>query len=729
MVDPATERIRTRSVRTIALLGLLVARTGSPQSRAAIAGVFWPESGDAQALTNLRRELHQLRRILGEDDESLEVTSSQLCWHDTGRHRVDLGTFLRERHAALDATSAEDEIEHGLAALEQYAGDLLPGLDDEWLDGVRAELRQMCVQLCDAVSAAALSSGRPRVAMEAMRKRILIDPYDEEAYRTLMELQAGRGDRAGAIRTYHRLATALELDLGVTPDPETAASLTRIMGPGPTFGPAGTAEATRSGPTRADLVGRTAELDRLLETWRRATSGRAEVVVVYGGAGVGKTRLVSELESHARQQGAVVAVTRCFDSTGRLSLSPVADWLREPTISAARARLEPPWRVEADRLVPMAAEEPGRAAAVRVDVQETHDVWQRHRFFEGVARALLVVHRPTLLVLDNVQWCDQDTLSFTAFLMNLAPEAPLLLAVTARPDPDEVNPATGPWLSLLRESDVLSEVTLAPLDADQTATLAGSVTGRVPTRSRRGPDARRHRRISPVRRGGGADRRHRGQVGHRHGLVRHPPPAAPADQPGRSRDGRPGGRPRPRLLAVVAGGGERPRRGHGRGRRGRAVAAPDRPRVPGRLRLLPRPAARRGVRAGEPAAAVAAPPPAGPGARADAGRRVRCGRGPAGRAVPTGRQPRASPRLLPAGRRCHRQRLRPRRGPEPAGLRPRAARDRAGGPRPRRARDALPGGDRPDHAGPATGTRTRGWRRSPRGRSSWPTAWAVPSSG
>ena len=481
MVDPATERIRTRSVRTIALLGLLVARTGSPQSRATIAGVFWPESGDAQALTNLRRELHQLRRILGEDDESLEVTSSQLCWHDTGRHRVDLGTFLRERRAALDATRAEDEIEHGLTALEQYAGDLLPGLDDEWLDGARAELRQMCVHLCDAVSAAALRSGRPRVAMEAMRKRILIDPYDEEAYRTLMELQAGRGDRAGAIRTYHRLATALELDLGVTPDPETAAALTRIMGPGPTFGPLGTADAARSGPTRADLVGRTAELDRLLETWRRATTGRAEVVVVYGGAGVGKTRLVSELESHARQQGAVVAVTRCFDSTGRLSLSPVADWLREPTISAARTRLEPPWRVEADRLVPLAAEGPGRAAEVRVDVQETHDVWQRHRFFEGVARALLVGHRPTLLVLDNVQWCDQDTLSFTAFLMNLAPEAPLLLAVTARPDPDEVNPATGPWLSLLRESNVLSEVTLAPLDADQTATLAGSVTGQVPT--------------------------------------------------------------------------------------------------------------------------------------------------------------------------------------------------------------------------------------------------------
>jgi hypothetical protein len=35
---------------------------------ATIARQFWPESGDGQALTNLRCELHDLRRILGEDD-------------------------------------------------------------------------------------------------------------------------------------------------------------------------------------------------------------------------------------------------------------------------------------------------------------------------------------------------------------------------------------------------------------------------------------------------------------------------------------------------------------------------------------------------------------------------------------------------------------------------------------------------------------------------------------
>ena len=38
---------------------------GASAGRQQLAGLFWPASGDAQALTNLRRELHHLRRLLG----------------------------------------------------------------------------------------------------------------------------------------------------------------------------------------------------------------------------------------------------------------------------------------------------------------------------------------------------------------------------------------------------------------------------------------------------------------------------------------------------------------------------------------------------------------------------------------------------------------------------------------------------------------------------------------
>ena len=60
--------VRTRSARTVALVAFLVAHAGMPQTRQHIAGLFWPDSTDAQALTNLRRELHQLRHVLGERD-------------------------------------------------------------------------------------------------------------------------------------------------------------------------------------------------------------------------------------------------------------------------------------------------------------------------------------------------------------------------------------------------------------------------------------------------------------------------------------------------------------------------------------------------------------------------------------------------------------------------------------------------------------------------------------
>ena len=81
----------------------------------------------------------------------------------------------------------------------------------------------------------------------------------------------------------------------------------------------------------------------------------------------------------------------------------------------------------------------------------------------------------------------------------------------------------------------------------------------------------------------------------------------------------------------------------------RAVAAPDHARVRRRLRLLPRPAARDGVRAGQPAEALAAAPAHRPGPRAAARRRHRRGRGPARRAVRPRRAAGAGGGLLPAG--------------------------------------------------------------------------------
>ena len=229
----------------------------------------------------------------------------------------------------------------------------------------------------------------------------------------------------------------------------------------------------RSGFAAAQLVGRSAELGLLQELWRTAAAGRPSLALVCGGAGVGKTRLVAEVAGLARLQGAVVASAQCFGTSGRLALAPVADWVRNPAVQSATATLDPAWRAEVDRLVPSGGRGQ-RGAGSRAMV----DAWQRHRFFEGLARALLAVGRPMLLVLDNMQWCDQETLAFLTFCLGLSASAPILVAGTLRDDNLDDDPELAGWTVRMRATGLLTELSLSPLEVADTARLAEAISGR-----------------------------------------------------------------------------------------------------------------------------------------------------------------------------------------------------------------------------------------------------------
>src|SRR5262249_55562956 len=180
ITDDRTGRVGGASSRAVALVAFLVCRAGSPQARQLIAGLFWPESTDAQALTNLRRELHHLRQVLG-DEPSLVVTSRDLCWRDTETCRVDVRVFDTERKAALAAAAADDNdgvLVHAGAAIAEYRGDFLPGVYDDWLLDARSELERQCVHLCDLVCAVRTRTGDLAGAVDAARRRVQLQALE-----------------------------------------------------------------------------------------------------------------------------------------------------------------------------------------------------------------------------------------------------------------------------------------------------------------------------------------------------------------------------------------------------------------------------------------------------------------------------------------------------------------------------------------------------------------------
>ena len=103
---------------------------------------------------------------------------------------------------------------------------------------------------------------------------------------------------------------------------------------------------------------------------------------------------------------------------------------------------------------------------------------QRQRFFEALARAVLATPQSLVLVLDDVQWCDQETLEWLHFLLRFDPMARLLVIGCAR---EEELPPQHPLRTLLlhlRNTMRVTGIPLEPLDAAETAKLASQVAKR-----------------------------------------------------------------------------------------------------------------------------------------------------------------------------------------------------------------------------------------------------------
>src|SRR6266508_1936355 len=225
------------------------------------------------------------------------------------------------------------------------------------------------------------------------------------------------------------------------------------------------------------LVGRVEELRILKAARSRAANGEPAVVLLGGEAGVGKTRLVTELAARCGADGTRVLSGGCVPvSAGGLPFTPIMEVLRvllaELGPGGVRELAGPSWPELAWLLpalgTPQTAGPPSQAAQARL--------------FEVLLGLLgrLGGHTPRVLALEDLHWADLSTRDLLAFLVrNLRREQVLLVASYRSDEPGQGR--LGPYLAELDRGGPVQRLELQRFDRAETIAQLTAILGAVPS--------------------------------------------------------------------------------------------------------------------------------------------------------------------------------------------------------------------------------------------------------
>lgn len=239
-----------------------------------VAGLLWPEADARAALNSLRQRVHRLRKASGA--RLVHMAARIELADDLALDEPDLGALLSRQP---DADPGVLLAGHQFDAESEFAA---------WLAARRQQQLQALTEVHAALADAAETAGEWERALRHARRLLEADRHSEHHHRRLMRLHYLRGDTAAAVAAFEAGERALKDELGVRPSVETLALLRTVeAGQAAAAGMRALAPlpASLSRPPR--LVGREAALAELA-----LAAQQAQVAVVVGEAGMGKTRLV-----------------------------------------------------------------------------------------------------------------------------------------------------------------------------------------------------------------------------------------------------------------------------------------------------------------------------------------------------------------------------------------------------------------------------------------------------
>jgi len=221
-----------------ALLAYLVVESARPHRREKLATLLWAEDSPEAARTSLRKALSTLRRAIQDKDTSpayLIVRHDTVQFNPASNYWVDVDIIkARLESSATHAHSHVETCETCIEDLEEaarlYRGDFLQGLIikdsipfEEWVLVYRERFHSQILTAIHYLTRYYLHQGAYAQAQKYALRQIKMEPYREEAHRTLMRTLSRSGQRSAALRQYETCKTTLAAELGVPPADKTTA--------------------------------------------------------------------------------------------------------------------------------------------------------------------------------------------------------------------------------------------------------------------------------------------------------------------------------------------------------------------------------------------------------------------------------------------------------------------------------------------------------------------------
>ena len=443
------------STRLQTLIVYIILHRSAPVVRERLAFLFWPDTSESQARTNLRNLIHQLRHALPFISTYITFDNNILEWHGDTAFQLDIDVFRRCLVVMPGQAPTKEMLEE---AVRLYKGDLFPACYEDWILSVREELHQAFIGALERLASLQEEAREYPQALHTARRLVQADPLQPAANLRLMRLYTLVGDRPAALKAYHTYSRQLWQEVGAKPEAQIEDLFQRIQAAEkpPQKGTIKFPIKDHAyGHEASPMVGRTEEWKKLLALWQNTATGKIQIGFITGEAGIGKTRLITELTSWAELQSIPIDTAVCYPAEGSLPYGPVMSWIRAHPLPA----LDKVWLAEIGRLLPELLQKvPGLP-----HLEPLHEAWQRQRLFEALARAVLGRSRAQILVLEDVQWCDHDTLEWLHFLVRFTANVSLLVLVTMRHGEIALDHPLRAFQTALRTEGYYTEIELHPL--------------------------------------------------------------------------------------------------------------------------------------------------------------------------------------------------------------------------------------------------------------------------